>query len=153
MKKSLLGFFTLVCIGLLPAATFAQDAPGTSGGDAGTGIDGGTTVIDGGLTSFTPTPPPSVKSLKRNNGNATAFEGTAEARLQVSGGTSADIQLLAVTSLDGSVQYDVVKFAGNGIFEKNYISYSLSKNINPAKKLMFYFRTSEGTLFKIPETN
>lgn len=152
MKKRLLSFSMLIlCIGLLPTISFAQDAPGTSGGDMGS--EAGSATDAGAAILTFQAPPPSVKSLKRNNGNATAYMGTAEARLQVSNGTSADIQLLAVTSLDGSITYDVVKFAGNGIFEKNYISYSLNKNINPAKKLMFYFKTNDGVYFKIPETN
>lgn len=150
MKKSLLGFFALVlCIGLFPASTFAQEAPGTSGGDIG--IDGGFT-IDGGSTYILQSPPPSVKSVKRNNGNGTTPTGYAEARLQVTNTNScAGMILTAITSLDLTTTYDHSWICGNT--EKGYISYALQSNKIPAKKLMFHFWSSSTGSFCIPETN
>jgi hypothetical protein len=152
MKKSLLSFLILtLSIAFLPKGTFAQELPGGSSGgylDPMAPDDG---ISSGGGVTYT-TPPAYVKSVKRNNGNATSVGGTAEARLQISKGFSGNVTLLAVKSLDGSVSYNVVKFGGWGTLENGYFSYALDKNINPAKKLMFYFSGPTGN-FAIPETN
>ena len=153
MKKNVLSFCMLMlCIGLLPAATFAQGAPGTSG--SGAVIDGG--VIDiininGGINvSALSAPPASVKNLKRNNGNGTTATGLGEARLGVSNSNSDDYILISIASMDLSITYEnTVK---NGSHEKSYISYPLDGNNLPAKKLMWIFKSrSNGKAFAIGE--
>lgn len=150
MKKNVLTIcMLLLCIGILPCKTFAQDVPGgLSAGDVGT-VDLGVRI---GTTTFS-APPSYVKSVKRNNGNATSVGGVAEARLQISNTYSGEIWLIDVTYLDNpGVPLNAV-VNGCGYLEKGYFSYALSKNVNPAKKLMFYFQCQDGTAFCIPETN
>ena len=140
MKKSLLSFFMLIlCIGILPTITFAQDAPGTSGGSIG--IDGGTITS---YTSYVTSPPPNfVLNLKRNNGNGVC-EGSAQARLSIKGGFTGWMQLVDIAYLsDGKIIPNVV--IGNGIGEWNgvtqsaYMSFCLNSNIPPKNKLIFHF--------------
>ena len=149
MKKSLLSFLMLIlCIGFLPTGTFAQDLPGGAS-------DGYIDPVDGGINTPVFTAPPGyIKSVKRNNGNATSIGGTAEARLQISKTYSGgDITLVDVSYLDKpNVSLNAV-LNGWGYHESGYFSYALKKNVNPAKKLMFYFACSDGTTFCIPETN
>ena len=153
MKKNVLSFCMLMlCIGLLPATTFAQDAPGDFGGVLG--IDGGITNIfniNGGINvSALSAPPASVKNLKRNNGNGTTATGLGEARLGVSSSNSVDYILISIASMDLSITYEnTVK---NGSNEKSYISYPLDGNNLPAKKLMWIFKIiSNGKAFAIAE--
>ena len=142
----------MLCIGLLPATTFAQDAPGDFGGVLG--IDGGITNIfniNGGINvSALSAPPASVKNLKRNNGNGTTATGLGEARLGVSSSNSVDYILISIASMDLSITYEnTVK---NGSNEKSYISYPLDGNNLPAKKLMWIFKIiSNGKAFAIAE--
>lgn len=143
MKKSLLGFFMLaICIGIAPSTTFAQDAPGTYG-DGGISADGG---IAAPLTYSAP--PSYIKGVKRNNGNGTTANGLAEVRLQTANSFAGDIILLDVRALNNpGVSLNAVGNGGYGSHEKGYLSYELTKNVIPAKKLIFYFQSSDGTLF------
>ena len=151
MKKHLLIFsMIMLCIGFLPSRSLAQDAPG----------DGGDVLeIDGAIArSSISTPPSYVRSVKRNNGNATSLYGTAEARLQIAqNGLSSlcDIYLVDIAYLADPGKSLAKEIMGDVTLNRNegYFSYSLSKNVIPAKKLMFYFRTASGSCFAIPETN
>jgi hypothetical protein len=152
MKKSLLSFSMLIlCIGFLSSKTFAQDAPGDAGGEfSGLGVDGG-------ISAMVQSIPAGVKNVKRNNGDASSAYGVAEARLSFTKGSNIGTpQLYRITYLVGGEVCDAVML--NCIVvdsQKGYISYSLKKNLNPAKKLMFHFKNSDGTGtgFSIPETN
>ena len=152
MKKNVLCFCMLMlCIGLLPAATFAQGAPGTSG--SGAVIDAGISLvnIDGSLNpAALSAPPVGVGKVKRNNGNGTTATGLGEARLGVSNSNSDDYILISIASMDLSITYEnTVK---NGSHEKSYISYPLDVNNLPAKKLMWIFKIiSNGKAFAIAE--
>lgn len=148
MKKSLLSFFMLIlCIGILSSKTFAQDAPGTSGGTDGMGVDGG---IAGPVIYSAP--PSYAGSVKRNNGNGTTQNGFAEVRLSVSTSFTGDVTLTDVRYLtNSSVSLGAVGNNGYGSHEKGYLSYELIKNVIPAKKLLFFFRDSYGNSFCIPE--
>ena len=133
MKKSLLSFLTLtLCICLLTSKTFAQTAPGAMGGGS--------------------TPPSYIKGVKRNNGNGTTANGLAEVRLQIAKSFTGDIKLLDVRSIDDPLNsLNAVGADGLGTPEKGYLSYELTKNVDPAKKLLFYFLSSDGTIFCIGE--
>ncbi|MDB5223469.1 MAG: hypothetical protein JWN83_2136 [Chitinophagaceae bacterium] len=153
MKKSLLCFFMLIlCIGLLPGGTFAQDAPGTSGAGS---LDESAGSVDGaGVNTFS-APPPYVTNLKRNNGNGTTEYGSAEARLNFTKnvGNIGAIQLIGITYIAdaGKSVSNLIMFNGCPSYENGYYGYSLQKNIIPAKKLMFHFKKSDGSCFSIPE--
>ena len=133
MKKSLLSILTLtLCIYLLTSKTFAQTAPGTTGD----------------VNAF----PTYVKSLKRNNGNGTTANGLGEVRLQIAKSILGEITLIDVTSADNpDVSLSAVGAYCVGIPQKGYLSYELIKNIDPVKKLLFYFQISDGTIFCIGE--
>lgn len=149
MKKSLLSFLILIlCISLSPTKIFAQEV---CGGSSSGYVD----PVDGGINTPVFTAPPCyVKSVKRNNGNATSIGGTAEARLQISKSyTGGDITLINVAYLDKPTVSLNAVITGLGILESGYFSYALSKNINPAKKLLFYFTCTGGTTFCLPETD
>ena len=152
MKKNVLSFCMLMlCIGLLPAATFAQGAPGTSG--SGAVIDAAISLvnIDGSLNPSTLSAPPvGVGKVKRNNGNGTTLTGLGEARLAISNTNSDDYFLVIIASLDFSTTYEAT--FKNGTNEKNYISYPLDGNNLPAKKLMWIFKSkSNGKSFAATE--
>lgn len=150
MKKSLQRFSMLILsIGVFSTNTFAQD---DSGGSSFNSIS-----VDGGGT-IQVAPPAGVKSVKRNNGNATAYMGTAEARLNFTKNfdpygieLESISYLLDVSSakISGTVTSNTNDFAR---IENGYISYPLGKNINPAKKLLFHFKRGSQR-FSIPETN
>ena len=151
MKTSLLRFSMLVLgIGVLSTNTFAQDAPGDFG--AGATGDGAVTNV----TTFQTVPPPGVRSVKRNNGDASSVYGVAEARLTFSSRNNipANLKLVRITDLNG-VDVSGTELAYYQTFPpvivNNYISYSLGKNLNPAKKLMFYFSDGSTIHFRIPE--
>ena len=150
MKKSLLSFMLILSVSLFSTKIFAQDV----GGGSADGLlppppDGGVAAPAPGFEA-----PTFVLNVKRNNGNATSIGGTAEARLQISKTYSGgDITLVDVSYLDKpGVSLNAV-LNGWGYPESGYFSYALKKNVNPAKKLMFYFACSDGTTFCIPETN
>lgn len=152
MKKHLLALSVLVLSFSFSSKSFAQDLPGGSCSGSPTGIDGGGT-IDAGTTIISATPS-YAKSVKRNNGNGTTPDGSAEARLKVSSACSADVVLYRITSLDGSYPVDVIMDNGAGTYVRGYFSYSLDKNVIPAKKLLFYFHDcTNGKNFAIPESN
>ena len=152
MKKNVLCFCMLMlCIGLLPAATFAQGAPGTSG--SGAVIDAAISLvnIDGSLNPSTLSATPvGVGKVKRNNGNGTTLTGLGEARLAISNTNSDDYLLVIIASLDFSTTYEAT--FKNGTNEKHYISYPLDGNNLPAKKLMWIFKSkSNGKSFAATE--
>lgn len=149
MKKNLFSICMLfLCTCFISSKTFAQDDSGGSYNGSEPTIDGGGTTI----TTFQAAPPSGVKNVKRNNGNASSVYGVAEARLSFTnaGQMTTAIKLEKVTTIDGTVVDAVSTFPA--VIEKGYISYSLKKNVDPAKKLMFYFSAPTGN-FAIPETN
>ena len=153
MKKNVLSFCMLILgIGLLPSATFAQDAPGTSGDILV--IDGGVidvVNVDGSINpAALSAPPAGVGKVKRNNGNGTTLTGLGEARLAISNTNSDDYLLVIIASLDFSTTYEAT--FKNGTNEKHYISYPLDGNNLPAKKLMWIFKSkSNGKSFAVNE--
>ena len=153
MKKSLLSFSMLVLgIGLFSTQTFAQD---DAGGSSFQGIAPAPTAADGSITVAI-VPPPGVRSVKRNNGDASSAYGVAEARLAFTKGMNiGNPRLTKITYLIGGAEIPNAVLCDCSVtdLQKSYISYSLSKNVNPAKKLMFHFRYENGDTFSIPETN
>ena len=152
MKKNVLSFCMLMlCIGLLPPATFAQGAPGTSGSGAVIDADISLVNIDGSLNpAALSAPPVGVGKVKRNNGNGTTLTGLGEARLAISNTNSDDYLLVTIASLDFSTTYEAT--FKNGTNEKHYISYPLDGNNLPAKKLMWIFKSkSNGKSFAANE--
>ena len=150
MKKNLLAFILMLCIGVFSARTYAQDVPG--GGGDGIGSD---LAIDGGATATVlPTiinPPSYVSNLKRNNGNGTTAIGSAEARLAFSDKKDHPVVLLAITDLQGNVlpKGSVVMDADGEFNSKGYMSYALNNNIPPVGKLLFHFSCGNNS-FCIP---
>lgn len=129
MKKNVLSFIMLVlCIGILPSKTFAQDAPGTAGGQEG-------------IPSF-------VSFCKRNNGNGTSA-GWAEVRLDFSDkNLSANFQLIDIAHLTTgeslSTDENVEMGGGWADMQKGYTSFALNFNIPARVKLKFHFKWSGG---------
>jgi hypothetical protein len=151
MKKNLLSFSMLVLSIGLSVQTFAQ---GDSGGSSspGSSVTGGVTT---GVTTVI-APPAGVRSVKRNNGDASSMYGVAEARLNFTRGMDiGNPELVKVTYLSDGTEIKNAVMLGMAVvdWQKSYISYSLTKNVNPAKKLLFHFQYSNGTGFTIPETN
>ncbi|HUS03172.1 MAG TPA: hypothetical protein VMY77_15645, partial [Chitinophagaceae bacterium] len=150
MKKRLLSFSMLILsIGLFSTKTFAQD---DAGGASFQGISGSTT----GTTTVAIVPPAGVRNVKRNNGDASSAYGVAEARLAFTRGMDiGNPKLVKITYLVGGAEIPNAVMCDCAVtdVQKSYISYSLSKNVNPAKKLMFHFSYSDGSTFSIPETN
>lgn len=151
MKKRLLSFSMLILsIGILSTETFAQEDAGGSSYQGVTPDNPVTTV------TIATVPPPGVRSVKRNNGDASSAYGVAEARLNFTRGTNiGNPELVKITYIaDGKeIPNAVMQNLSIIDWQKSYISYSLTKNVNPAKKLMFHFRYSNGDSFSIPETN
>jgi len=127
MKKNVLSFFMLIlCIGILPSKTFAQEAVGSSSGLEGT----------------------FVSSCKRNNGNGTSA-GFAEVRLNFSDkNLSESFQLIEIAHLTTgellSTDESVVMGGGWGDMQKGYTSFALNFNIPARVKLKFHFRWNGG---------
>ena len=131
----------ILCIGILSSKTFAQDAPGTYSGTEG---------ISSPVVYSTP--PSYAGSVKRNNGNGTTADGLAEVRLSVSKSFTGDVTLTDVRYLaNSSVPLNAVGDNGYGTHEKGYISFELTINVIPAKKLLFYFTDCDGNYYCIPE--
>lgn len=150
MKKNLLTFILMLCIGIFSAKTYAQDIPGGGGDGIGSdiGIDGGSTAP---VMPVIINPPSYVSNLKRNNGNGTTVLGSAEARLAFSDKSNHPVVLLAITDLQGNVlPKGSVVLDPNGEFNsKGYVSYALKQNIPPVGKLLFHFSCGNNS-FCIP---
>ena len=153
MKKRLLSFSMLVLgIGLFSTQTFAQD---DAGGSSFQGVTATPPIADGSVTVAI-VPPPGVRSVKRNNGDASSAYGVAEARLAFTKGMNiGEPRLVKITYIVGGAEIPNPLMCDCAVtdLQKSYISYSLSKNVNPAKKLMFHFSYPDGSTFSIPETN
>lgn len=148
MKKNLLSFSMLIlCIGVLSTKTFAQDDSG------GASSPGSTVTVPGGTQVAIPA---GVRNVKRNNGDASSAYGVAEARLGFTKGIPiGNPELVKITYLSDGKEIPNAVMLNNAVidWQKSYISYSLTRNVNPAKKLMFHFKCSNGDTFSIPETN
>ncbi len=127
MKKLLFTSIMLISICLTSIKTFAQPAPGNSGG----GIGGGGAAVQ-----------PCPVSFKRNNGNGTCG-GDAQIRLSFNQLPQFAPELVLVSYDGAEITTIIMPVEGDvsNLASKGYVSYCLNgANIPPAKKLVLHFR-------------